>query len=145
MAWIAITAAFVKTRMAGDEYDQITTAARAAGQTTLVNDIISKTVQEWRGKLRKYHTLESGETVPQEVEIHVLAMIRYRLITRLPGLDMLLDENRKDEWEKANYAINHLNDYEFEEAETIEDAAAGSLPRSDERTLDFTREGQDGI
>lgn len=146
MAWIAITEEFVKTRITGPELAAMKTAALAAGQVDPLPEIISKTVNEWRGKLRRYHTLGAGATVPDELEIHVLAMIRYRLITRLPGLKSLLDENRKDEWEKANYALNHLNEYTFESPTTEDDSTSqSSRPRITAPNRDFKREDQDGI
>lgn len=146
MAWIAITEHYVKTRLAGAELNALKTAALAPGQSNPLTEIIANTVQEWRGKLRRYHALETGDTVPEELAIHVLAMIRFRLITRLPGMRSLLDENRKDEWEKANYALNHLDEYVFESPAT-EDATSANFnePRIAAPDRNFDRKSQDGI
>lgn len=146
MSWISITEAYVRTRLSGPELTALKSAALAAGQTNPLTDIVSKTVAEWRGKLRRYHTLGDGETIPDELEIHVLSMIRYRMITRLPGMKALLDDARVDEWEKANYALNNLDEYVFE-APTTEDTSTSSSsgPRIEAPDRDFEREDQDGI
>jgi len=79
-------------------------------------------VNDWRGLLRRHHSLSDGQTIPFELESHVLAEIRYRLFTRLPGMKQLLDSLRVAEWEEANKTKGRLKDYVFENAVSAETA-----------------------
>lgn len=124
MAWIQLTINDVYDRLTAPEVSALKSAATKAGQSaTVVGSIISMCVQEWRGALRRHHVLAAGETVPGELEAHVLADIRYRLFTRLPGMKNLLDELRVEEWREARRVLGKLDDYVFEDAETTEEAA----------------------
>lgn len=114
----------VYDRLSAPEVAALRTAATKSGQSaTVVGNIVSMCVQEWRGALRRHHVLAAGETIPAELEAHVLADIRYRLFTRLPGMKNLLDELRVAEWREARRVIGKLGEYVFEDAgETEPDA-----------------------
>jgi hypothetical protein len=148
MAWITITEDLVKTRLTGAEVSALKSAALAAGQTAVLTEVIGGVVQEWRGRLRKWHTLAAGATLPDELEHHVLAVIRYRLFTRLPGMKGLLDELRVKEYDAAMKAQTELMDMAFEAPVTADTAAAGvPLPSVDADAPDreFSVENQNGI
>ena len=148
MAWIELQEMDVLSRLTDAEATALKTAATRSGQPDSVAKIIAMCIQDWRGKLRKYHVMASGQTIPSELEIHVLADIRYRLFTRLPGMKSLLDELRVEEWREANRQKASLKDSVFEDAVTAE--ADAQIPQSgieltqvDSRI--FTREKLKGL
>lgn len=115
--WIPLSINDVYDRLTAPEVSALKTSAVKSGQAaTVVGSIISMCVQEWRGALRRHHRLAAGETIPSELEAHVLADIRYRLFTRLPGMKQLLDELRVEEWREARRVIGKLDEYVFEDA-----------------------------
>lgn len=136
MAWISLTQNDVYDRLSAPELSALKTAATKSGQpATVVGSIISMCVQEWRGALRRHHVLAAGETIPAELEAHVLADIRYRLFTRLPGMKGLLDELRVEEWREARRVLGKLDEYVFEDTDTPEDAA--QIPNTGVETVAF--------
>lgn len=124
MAWIPMTEMDVLSRITDAEATAVKNAAVRIGQPDAIAKIISQVVNDWRGRLRRHHALAAGPTIPSELESHVLAEIRYRLFTRLPGMKPLLDPLRVAEWEEANKVKGQLKDYVFEDAVTAEADAA---------------------
>ena len=146
MAWISITEDLVKTRLTGPEVNALKSAALAAGQTGVLADVISGVVKEWRGRLRKWHTLGAGNTLPDELEHHVLAVIRYRLFTRLPAMKALLDELRVKEYDAAMKAQTELSDMAFEAPATEDTTNAGvPLPSVTKADREMSRDQQTGL
>lgn len=146
MAWISITEDLVKTRLTGPELTALKSAATASGQTGVLADVISGVVKEWRGRMRRWHTLAAGSTVPDELEHHVLAMVRYRLFTRLPGMKGLLDELRVREYDDVVKAQANLEDMVFEAATTPETTAAGvPAPSFNKAEREMSRDQQAGL
>ena len=145
MAWIPMAEMDVLSRITDAEATAVKTAAIRIGQPDAVAKIISQCVRDWRGLLRRHHPVAAGETIPSELESHVLAEIRYRLFTRLPGMKSLLDALRVSEWEEANKTKDRLPKYSFEapaEAESIDSAAA--VPDVGDPRTDFAPEKFDG-
>jgi hypothetical protein len=102
MAWTAITAATLLSRVSGPEKTALESAALATGQTGVLDDIAAMVRADWRGGLRLVTAVDSDATrLPGELLVHVLADFRYRAFTRLPGMRSLLDEARVREWERA--------------------------------------------
>ena len=124
MAWKILDETSVLSRLTDAEATALKTAAVRSGQPDTIVEIIGQVIQDWRGLLRRHHVLAEGATIPSEIESHVLAEIRYRLITRLPGMKALLDERRVAEWDEANRTKGRLKDYVFEDAATAEATAA---------------------
>lgn len=85
--------------MSSPELDAINAAAVATGQDPLV-DITATAVQEARAHIADCasNTLAAGDTVPDRVIHHLLAIIRYRMLTRL---DMEVSEDRRTEYRTA--------------------------------------------
>ena len=148
MAWITLTEMDVLSRLTDAEATAVKTAAVRSGQPDVVAKIISQCVQDWRGLLRRHHSLSDGQTIPSELESHVLAEIRYRLFTRLPGMKSLLDSLRVAEWEEANKNKGRLKDYVFEDAITAEADAAtpqAGIELTEIPSRIFTRETLKGL
>ena len=98
--WITIKVDDVKTRLAGPELAAYSNAARASGQTDPLPEIIAGVVAEVRNAIAQNtaNRLGIGATIPPGALHHALAMVRYRLISRLP-VDM--KETRRAEYEDA--------------------------------------------
>lgn len=147
MAWVTITEADVQTRLAGAELSSYRSAAKAQGQVDPLPEIISNVVAEVRGHIAacERNTLGDGETIPEKLMHTALALIRYRLITRLP---LTVSEERKEEYRDATELLHRVADCKFavEEPETASDdeVIASSSPSFTERTRNFTRADQDG-
>ena len=101
MPLITITEDAVKTRLSAPELAALQNSALASGQTSPLAEITAGVVAEARGYIPTQYVLEEGDKVPDTFAHHVLAMIRYRLITRLPIGKQLLDEARQKEYDAA--------------------------------------------
>ena len=149
MSWITLDESAVLTRITGPESDRLQTAARAPGQTGVLAEVVGQTVNEWRGAIRRHHPVNIGQTIPDELAAHVLADIRHRLVSRLPGLKALMDESREREWREARRVIDRLEHYVIgapDDPETAAASGAGSsaaLASSAARRL--TRQTMDGL
>jgi phage gp36-like protein len=99
MAWRTITEADVKGAMSSPELDAYNLAAIADGQDPLA-DITETAVQEARAHIADCATnsLAEGSTVPDRVVHHLLAIIRYRMLTRV---DSEVGEDRRTEYKTA--------------------------------------------
>ena len=121
MTWITLTEDDVLTRLAGPELSAYRTAAKAAGQADPLPEIISGAVQEARGRVAKAgYTSDDEDAVPEQVKHHVLAIIRYRLVTRLP---LEVKESRRKEYEDALQFLREVAAGDV----VLDDAATGTL------------------
>ena len=102
MSWITLTEADVQTKLAGAELTALKSVALSAGQGNPLPAILAQVVQEVRGYVAActQNKLGDGATIPQELETAALAIIRYRLATRLPVASLLTDA-RKEEYRDA--------------------------------------------
>lgn len=148
MAWITITDADVQTRLAGAELSAYRSAAKATGQADPLPEIISGVVDEVRGYVAACdrNTLGAGSTIPEKLKSAALAMIRYRLITRLP---LSIGDERKAEYNDALRLLERVSECKFsvEEPEVIDPEAksSGLEPSVGSRSRNFTSETQDGV
>ncbi|MFH0907190.1 MAG: phage protein Gp36 family protein [bacterium] len=145
MAWIPITEDDVKTRLAGAELAAYKSRALAAGQADPLPEIIEQTVDEIRGYIAVRNTLQNGVTIPSKLKSAALALIVYRVITRLP---VSVSRERTDENTRAEELLKLVADGKFrvEEATTPSTEASGSQsPMITPRTRTFDRDSQDGI
>jgi len=106
MSWETLDSDDVKNRLSGAEYAGVTSAALASGQTAagVVAAQITDVIKYVRGFVPDNVPRGDGETIPDEMKDAALAMIVYRILTRLPSLKMLLDDARKS----ANDAAEKL-------------------------------------
>lgn len=102
MPWISITEAGVRSRLADRELSALRSAARAEGQADPLDEVIARTVDEIRGYIaaNSANRLGVAGRIPAQLEGAALAIIRYRLATRLP-VASLLTEERKEEHRDA--------------------------------------------
>ena len=122
MAWISITATDVKTRLTGSELTALQTVALSAGQTDPLVEIIAQVIDGVRGYIsaNAANTLGAAATVPSKLISASLALIRYRLCTRLP-VKSLLTEDRVKENEAAIRLLEQVAAGKF----AIEDPVSG--------------------
>jgi len=107
--WIPLTAQTLLSRVTASEASALARAAVASGQTDALAEIAALVAAEWRGGLRRVTVVDSRDGyVPDEILPHVLADLRYRAFTRLPGMSGLLDDLRVKEWERANHVRDNL-------------------------------------
>jgi hypothetical protein len=148
MAWVSITEAMVAERLAGPELAAYKSAALGTGQTNPLPNIITRAVDEVRGYIAacRANTLGEAGTIPEKLLDAALAVIRYRLISRLP---VTLTQSRIDEKDDALRLLKEVAACRFavEEPTTAStEALSGKSPRWTERTdREFTRTSQDGI
>jgi len=89
--------------MSAREVTRINAAASGDASVNNLAVIASNVAEEWRGGLRKVTAVDSRDGfVPTELMTHMLADFRHRVFTLLPGLSELLDQNRVEEWHRAN-------------------------------------------
>jgi hypothetical protein len=148
MAWAAITTDDVKRRLAGAEVTALQTAALASGQSDPLPETIIEVVDEVRGYIAAAgYSLEAGNTVPSRLRSAALAMIRYRLATRLP-VKAFLTTDRVEENAAALRLMAQVSAGRFsvEDPATADTETSGSAasPSFERPTLDFTRDAQDG-
>ena len=150
MSWITLTATNVQSRISGAELAGVNSAALAAGQTAadVLAAALANVIKEVRGYVGVRNTLGEGETIPDELENATLAVIRYRLLTRLPNMKSLLDANRVKEYEDAIKLLDKVAEGKF--AIVAASAAAASqataqTPRITEKTLRYQRADEAGL
>lgn len=149
MAWITLTEAHLGERLAAAELAALQSAAVGAYGNT-VPDVLASVVAEVRGRTaaNKANALGAAGTIPEELKAAALAIARWRILSRLPGMKSFQDEARRLEFEKADALLVSTAKGEFavEQPEAPIEADVGSVPApdvGDERT-DFSRENFDG-
>jgi phage gp36-like protein len=147
MAWIAITEQDVQTRLTGPELSAMKSAALAQGQSGILAEVIEQVVDEVRGYVAAHaaNQLGASQTIPQKLLSASLAIIRYRLATRLP-VKSLLTEDRVKENDAAIALLQRAADGKFavEEPVTLDTETTGApSPRITPKTLNFS--DQDGL
>lgn len=102
--WITPTIADFKRRFSAAEYDGVTSAVLATGQDAddVVESTMADVVKLVRGKVAacSRNTLGAGNTIPDELLDATLAIVRWRVLTRLPSIG-LADDPRELEYRKA--------------------------------------------
>ena len=149
MAWIELTEAHLGERLAAAELAALQTAAAGAYGNT-VPDVLASVVAEVRGRIaaNKSNSLGDAGTIPEELKAAALAIARWRILSRLPGMKALQDEARRSEYADAQALLAAVAKGEFavEQPETPIEADVGGVPDpsvGDERT-DFARDKFDG-
>jgi len=151
MAWTEITEAFVLTKLSGPELSSLKTAALADGQANPLTEIISDVVKEVRGYVagNPKNTLGAGSTIPDELMIATLAIIRLEMLTRLPGLKGLITPERVDAArsgeERCKDAARGLIAIEQPATASDQVIAGPSIQLVESRTRTATRAKMEGL
>jgi phage gp36-like protein len=130
MPWITLTATDVRTRLTGPELAAAQAAALQGGQGDPLPDVVAQVVAEARGYIAGHasNRLDADtSTIPAALQSAVLAIIRYRLLTRLP-VKSLLTEDRVKENEQALLLLRMVARGEF-----AVDAPAAAAPVEDQQ------------
>ena len=120
MAWTTVSEADILGKLSEDELAIYRSTQADPESTDPLSDIISRVVSEVRARIaaNAANTLDDGETVPSSVVDHLLAVVRYRLLTRLP---IRVSEDRRTEYEDA---LDFLSDVAAGKV-AIEDPGSG--------------------
>lgn len=104
--WREITENDVLQSVSAPERDAIQTAAVDESQPLPIASVILTAVADARGRIAAYppNALSEGPTVPETLVHHVVAIIRWRLLTRLP-VKSLATEARQLEYKEALNAL----------------------------------------
>ncbi|MBI3986980.1 MAG: DUF1320 family protein [Lentisphaerae bacterium] len=149
MSWSALTETEVTTRLTGAEVTALKSAALAAGQTDPLPEIVQQAVDEVRGYIAacRTNTLGAAGTIPSRLISAALALIRYRLATRLP-VKALLTEDRVKENEAAIRLLERVASCDFViEDPVTEDTESNPAPAPNmkEKHRHFKRRDQSGL
>jgi phage gp36-like protein len=125
-------------------------AATGIGQDVL-GDITRQAVQECRAHIADCHrnSLAPGDSLPERVIYHTVALIRYRLMTRL---DIEVSEDRRREQRDAIEFFRRVSECKVAiepgdgtASEDGTDSQASPRPGITARSRNFSRDQQSGI
>jgi hypothetical protein len=101
--WIKLTPDLLRTHLAEPEIQALETAATTSDVENILNEETHNIAESWRGRLRKGHSIDKRtDYVPSELLTFILIHVRFSSYTRLPNMESLLDDLRRDEWRRAN-------------------------------------------
>ena len=102
MAWVTISETDLLIRQCGPELAAVRAAALATGEAAPLIQSIIDTVEFVRGRVAACpnNTLAAGETIPSELKLPAVSILRYFMLTRLPSSG-LLDDDRRQEYRDA--------------------------------------------
>lgn len=151
--WITPTAATVKARITGAEFEALKSAALASGQSadTLVTDCLSRIIQMIRGYVGNRHTLGTAGTIPDELESALGALWVHEFISRVPGTERLLNERRVKAKEDALTQLRDVSSGRFSivpptsEAPSAQQAAGPALQLASSSIRENDRESLTGL
>lgn len=109
MAWREMTAADILTSLTNKEKVAVSTLQLGTGQADPVVETILSVVLEARSRIaaRPGNSLGTGNTVPAGIIHHLIAIARYRLLSRLP-IDSLVTEARTQEYRDARKFLEDI-------------------------------------
>jgi hypothetical protein len=148
--WRELTEADVLGAMNAPETAAYQAAAAGDGQDVLA-DITGQVVQECRAHIAdcQHNTLAAGSTLPERVMYHAVALIRFRMLTRL---DLEVSEDRRREQRDAVEFFRRVSEckvaIEPGDGSASEDGTDGMAmpkPGITARRRNFSRNQQDGI
>lgn len=151
--WITPTAATVKARITGAEFEALKSAALASGQVadTLVTTCLARVVQQIRGYVGNRYTLGEAGTIPDELESALGAMWVYEFISRVPGTDKLLSERRVAAYDNAIVQLKDVSAGRFAivppttEAPAAEQASGPGISLASSSTRQASRTDLTGL
>lgn len=107
--WVELTSARLLGAMSAREVSRINAAVSGDASVDTLADVAANVAEEWRGGLRRVTVVDSRDGyVPTELMTHMLADFRHRCFTIIHGLSELLDDNRVQEWNRANTVRDNL-------------------------------------
>jgi hypothetical protein len=145
MAWAALTAAEIKTRLSGPELTALQGSALASGQSDPTPEVIAQVTNLIRGYIAVKYPLGTAGTLPPEIKDAAIAIARWRLIGRI-GIGgaggMMSSEPRKAEYEEAIALVKSIAEGKFaielpDPIDETEHASTNAKYGSDEK-LDFS-------
>lgn len=148
--WVTITEADLLTQISGDELEALREAALGAGQTDPVQPTINQVTNYVRGRVAacQQNTLGAGNTIPDELMAHALALIVLQFMTRPAGTVIQQSESRQ---KAAALAEDILRDVAkclvaIEQPATASDEVIASpTPSISGNTRTMTRDTMDGL
>lgn len=145
MSWITPSITDIYKTLSAGELAAVNSAALTDGQASPVTEVIAGVVAELRGRLRNRTPLETGATIPAAWVPHAVAVVRFRLCSRLP-VKLMSTPQRETEYRDALDAFAQLGPILPEVPVTVDTAQpGGSAPKMNARTSYMTREYQDGL
>lgn len=150
MSWTTIETSAVKSRLATAELNALRSLQLAEGQADPLEEVIQRVVQEVRGYVATcpQNRLSTGQTVPSSLKDAALALIRYRLATRLP-VRSLLTEERKEEGRDALTLLRRVADCKFviDQPDDPEDSNVGGTAAQNlnPQKQNFSRDSLNGL
>lgn len=114
MAWITLSETNLGERLAAEELEALQTAAVGDFGNT-VPDVLASVVAEVRGRVAAESKNQLGPTgtIPEELKSAALAIARWRILSRLPGMKFLQDEARRAEYSDALSLLAAVADGKF--------------------------------
>jgi len=122
--WITLTPDAVATRLAAEELTALKEAAISESQDG--ETILAEAIAKISNKVRAYVPGTRGEapTIPDELETAALALIRDYLFNRLPGMEMLNTEGRREETKRAHAELSDCASGRLKVVAPVTEAAA---------------------
>ena len=140
MNWFLLTPESLQSKVNGPELGALRAAAVRGGQPDPLQEILTEVVQEVRGHVAAGgFALGPAGFIPENLLGAVLALIRYRLYTRLPGARSITDAR----WHDNEDALMLLRQVARGHFQITENAPPGPLVTP--RKGWFSREEQEGI
>ncbi len=111
--WVRLTAEQLKARLTNVELQALSSIQ--TDSSDVIADVIATVVPVWRSAVKRYSPIHKDRAfVPDELMDYILADVRYKVITRLPGMKSLLDDLRVKEWEAAQSIKRDLAKFVFD-------------------------------
>lgn len=148
MAWITLTETNLGERLAAAELAALQTAATGSFGNT-VPDVLDSVIAEVRGRIAAYggNRLGPSGTIPEELKATALAIVRWRVLSRLPGMRSLQDDARRSEYNDALALLAAVakGDFAIIQPDSPIEVETGSLaPDVGEPRTTFSRDKFDG-
>jgi len=146
MSWIALTRTNVLSALNSAEEEAYNAAV--TGDIDPAEEILLTAVREARGHIadNPQNQLAIGDTIPERIEHHVLAIVRFRMMTRL---DISVSEDRRQEYRDARRFLERVSEGKVaieKPAGAVDQETAGSqIEIVEQSTVRLDREGLDQL
>lgn len=147
MAWIQITEADLLTGISGPELEAVRVAALGENQVDPVQPAIDQVTREVRGRVAVKNPVGDGNTIPDELLAHAVAIIVMRLPLRAAGLVIDPEDERSKAAARAESVLKDvaLGSFKIEAPATVSDEEIGAPgPSIKPRDRNRTRDKYDG-
>lgn len=147
MAWIQLTRTNVLSAL--NSAEEAAYNAAVTGDIDPAEEILLTAVREARGHIEDHpgNRLAAGDTIPERIEHHVLAIVRFRIMTRL---DISVSEDRRTEYRDARRFLERVSEGKVsieKPSGAVDDSAAvgGSMEVVDYSPDTLDRAGLDAL